>query len=292
MQSLAESASPEVKQDTNTDKTPQSLADALPVAQKEATADTPPKPGKAVAEQTVKEAPAVKIAPVKSAALVSEFSKPESAKPETIKSPAVPTAATQPEPTASIEQEQLSSPPAHVIANPATSGSKRSLRPMLLTGLIILVGILGARTWLGGDDATDITTVQDSTATKQLSPAAAKPQHDATSVVTIKPADKPAANTTETDNWAPTINTEWPESTGSQEPSQTVNTTTPAPTPTPNEIVVTETRQVQTTPQASRPAIPQPGYYAPGYGYGNYQRQPVPQQPYYQPAYARPSYSR
>ncbi len=278
-QSLAASASLEIKQDTHKAPEPAkevaktSPAKELPAAQKEAKPASAPEPDEAVGEQAAKAAPA-----------------------KVITAAAVPAAAAQPEPTVNIEQEKTPGPPAHVIANTKTSGSKRSIRPMLLTGLIILVGILGARAWLGGTDTTaDIATVQDSTATKQLSPAAAKPQHDATSVVTIKPADKPAdkpaANTTETDDWAPTIYTEWPEPTASQEPSQTVDTTTPSPVP--NEIVVTETRQVQTTPQVSRPAAPQPGYYAPGYGYGygNYQQQPARQQPYYQPAYARPSYS-
>jgi hypothetical protein len=272
-QSLAASASLEIKQDTHKAPEPAkevaktSPAKELPAAQKEAKSDSAPEPGEAVAEQAAKAAPA-----------------------EVITAAAVPAAAAQPEPTVNIEQEKTPSPPAHVIANTKTSGSKRSIRPILLTGIIILVGILGARSWLGGDDTTDFTTVQDSTATKPLSPAAAKPQPDATSVVTIKPAVKPAVNTTETDNWAPTINTEWPEPTASQEPSQTANTTTPAPAP--DEIVVTETPQA--TPQATRPAAPQPGYYAPGYGYGygNYQQQPARQQPYYQPAYARPSYSR
>ena len=137
--------------------------------------------------------------------------------------------------------------------------------------------------------ARGIATLQDSATTEQPSPAAAQPQHDSTSVVTIKTAVKPATSATETDNWSPTTNPEWPEPSGSKEPVQTVNTATPAA----DEIVVTETRQVQTTPQTARPAAPQPGYYAPGYGYGygNYQRQPLRQQPYYQPAYARPSYS-
>ena len=295
-QSPAKSASPGMKQDTNTDMSAKpakkedakkSLADNRPATQKEASPDTPPKPGKAVTEQ------AVKISPAKSAALApessrQESSKPESATPKTVKVPTVPATAAQPEPTVNTEQKQTSSPPAHVIANTATSGSKRSIRPMLLTAILILLGILGTRTWLGGDDTTDIATLQDSTATKQLSPAAAKPQHDTTSVVTVKTAVKPATNTTEANHWPPTTKLEWPEPTASQEPGQTVNTTTPAP----NEIVVTETRQVQTTPQTTRPAVPQPGYYAPGYGYGygNYQQQPARQQPYYQPAYARPSY--
>ena len=299
-QSLAESPLPEMKQDTNTDKPAKpakkedarkALTDNQPATQKEARPDTPPKPGKAVTEKTVKEAPAVKISPAKSAALAPESSRPGSATPKTVKVPTVPATAAQPEPTVNTEQKQTSSPPAHVIANTATSGSKRSIRPILLTAIIILLGILGTRTWLGGDDTTAIATLQDSATTEQPSPAAAQPQHDSTSVVTIKTAVKPATSATETDHWSPPTNPEWPEPSGSKEPVQTVNTATPAA----DEIVVTETRQVQTTPQTTRPAAPQPGYYAPGYGYGygygNYQRQPLRQQPYYQPAYARPSYS-
>lgn len=282
----AKPAKPAKKEDAR-----KALTDNQPATQKEARPDTPPKPGKAVTEKTVKEAPAVKISPAKSAALAPESSRPGSATPKTVKVPTVPATAAQPEPTVNTEQKQTSSPPAHVIANTATSGSKRSIRPILLTAIIILLGILGTRTWLGGDDTTAIATLQDSATTEQPSPAAAQPQHDSTSVVTIKTAVKPATSATETDHWSPTTNPEWPEPSGSKEPVQTVNTATPAA----DEIVVTETRQVQTTPQTTRPAAPQPGYYAPGYGYGygygNYQRQPLRQQPYYQPAYARPSYS-
>jgi hypothetical protein len=234
---------------------------------------------------------------------------PASTKPET-------TQAVLPAATGDSGDQPADTPPAHVIAATAT-GSRRSIRPFLLTGIIVLIGVLGARAWFSNDDTADIAAIQEGAEAEQVSPVTARPQ---ISVVASEPAVKPATDATQADSWSPATMSAWPE------PADTRQTVAPAPPETSisatkvidtqqqqvmtqtieptspetsiNETKITETPQqqvvTQTTAAAAKtvsPPAPRPGYHAPAYGY--YPRQPVRQQPYYyQRTYSRPAYSR
>jgi hypothetical protein len=185
-----------------------------------------------------------------------------------------------------------------------------------LTGIIILIGGLGARAWFSDDDTADIAAIQEGTEAQQVSPVTARPQ---ISVVASEPAVKPATDATQANSWSPATMPAWPE------PADTRQTVEPAPPETSisetkaidtqqqqvmtqtiepaspvtsvNETKTTETPQqqvvTQTTaaaPKTVSPPAPRPGYYAPAYGY--YPQQPVRQRPYYyQQTYSRPAYS-
>jgi hypothetical protein len=278
------------KQDTQTDKAPASV--------------------KAAAKPVVKKPPAVAPTEQKTPGTAAPI------KPEAMKA----VAAVLAEATEDGGEQQPDTPPAHVIAaTPTATGRRRSVRPLLLTGIIVLVGILGARAWLSDDDNTDIAVIQNTTGTEQLSPVTADPQIPE---VTVKPAVKPATDAAQADRWSPATMPAWPEPADTRQTLQTDKSTSPttsvtetkiidtqqqqvmmqtiepaSPETLVDETVGTDTRQQQTktqttaaAPKTVSPTAPRPGYIAPAYGY--YPQQPVRQRPYYyQQTYSRPAYS-
>ncbi|HAJ91204.1 MAG TPA: hypothetical protein DCO71_01050, partial [Gammaproteobacteria bacterium] len=262
---------------------------------KAAQPDETPTPVKTEAKQVIKEPPAVVLAkqtvpdktpPTQSAPVVQEPSKREPVK--TATSQGTPA---QPETTENTVTIQPDTPPAHVIA--ATSkapGTRRSMRPILLTGIIVLAGVLGARAWFSDNDTADIAAVQDGAGTAQISPVTAKPSIEVTTSAASEQTAKPATAATQTTSWSPAPHPELPEPASTLETLPTVAATPPATAV--DEAVATESPQQQATaqttaaaPQLTRPVAPQPAYYAPSYGY--YPQQPVRQQPHYPPGYSR-----
>lgn len=294
---------PEMKQNTQAGKTPTSVKTKVkkpaepdvPETKKDKKVDATPKPVEAVGKQVTKESPAVvpaeQTAPDKTPPAQSVPVTPEPAKRGTVKAAAPRTAPAQPEITESAVINQHDIPPAHVIAaTPKAPGNRRSKRLLLLTGIIVLVGVLGARAWFSDKDTADVAAVQDSAETELVSPVTAnspiaKPSIEVITRVASEPTVKPATAAT---------HPAWPEPADTLETPPTVAAMPPETSA--DEAVATEPQQQQATPQttaaapqATSPVAPQPAYYAPGYGY--YPQQPVQQQPYYRPAYSRPSYS-
>jgi len=302
-----ESDAPEIKQDKQANTMPTTVkAEAkipakpdVPETKKDKKVDATPKPVEAVVKQVTKGPPAVvpaeQTAPDKPPPAQPAPVAPEPTRPETMKAAVSHATTAQPEVTENAVKIQHETPPAHVIAATSTApGSRRSKRLFLLTGIIVLVGVLGARVWFTDNDTADIAAIQDSAETEQVSPVMAKPPIEAIYKVASEPTVKPATAATQTNNWSPTTHPAGPEPASTRETLPTV-VATPPKTPA-DEVVVTETRQEQTTkqtapaaPQVTSPVAPRPGYYAPAYGY--YRQQQVRQQPYYRPAYSRPSYS-
>lgn len=272
---LVEPVAPETKKDMETDKAPvPTRAEVNKPAEANAKKDTK-------ADTTPDETSPVEPAP--------EVRGP--AKPETVKTAVAHDATAQPETRGNVEEKQVDSPPAHVIAATSTApGGRRSKRLFLLTGIIVLAGALGTRIWFSGDNTTDIATVQDSAKTEQTSPVAAKPSKEAISKVSSEPPASPATDAIQPNSWSPATHPAWPEPASPRDTLPTVATTPPETSP--DDAVVTEPRQRQTNtqttpaaPQRTSPAAPRPGYYAPAYGY--YPQQPVRQQPYYRPSYSQ-----
>lgn len=294
------------KQDTSADKAPQPVKDetsspAEPVASEETgetMPDTTPMPVTARTTPPMKTPPAVAATEEKTPA--EELSAPSAAVPaepaaqETVEVPVARVAIVKPEAAEDVREKQLDTLPPHVIARAsATTGSRRLTGPVLLTGIVILIGALGVRVWFSGQDTADIAAVQDSAGIEQASPVTVEPQPAVISVVTSEPEDQPATAATPATDWSPSGHPEWPVPDQGRESQPEVAAA--APETSPQEAVVSELRQVQATTQnpstvsqAASPGVPQAGYYAPAYGY--YPQQPVRQQPYYRPAYAQPSY--
>jgi hypothetical protein len=193
--------------------------------------------------------------------------------------PAAPQAPAASKPEASGDQQAVT-PPADVIAATSTAtGNRRSLRPFLITGFIVLIGVLGARAWFSDDDTADIAVIQEGVEAEQVTAVTARPQ---ITVVAAEPAEQPATdNAPQTENLSPATTTAGPEP--ADDTRQALQTIEPVPpeTPTPQPQVVTQSPAA--APQAAGRPAPRPGYYAPAYGY--YPQQPVRQQPYYRPAY-------
>jgi hypothetical protein len=288
---------PETKQDMQAVNTPAPVKAAAkkpaepdrPETKQDKKAVTTPKPVKAVVKQVTKEPPSVvpaeQTAPAQSAPVV-----PEPNKRETVQAAVSHVAPARPEITESIGEKQLDSPPAHVIAATSTiPGNRRSKRLILLTGTIVLAGVLGARIWFSNNDTADVTMVQDSAGTEQVSPVTEQPPpEEAITRVASEATVRPATAETQKNSWSPAEHPAWPEPASTLETLPTVETM-PQETSA-DEAVGTETPQQQAAttpaaPQATSPVAPQPGYYAPAYGY--YRQQPVRQQPYYRPRYSR-----
>jgi hypothetical protein len=285
-----------VKQEANRPLEP-AVSETIKESRKETSADTTPVPGKTRTSLPMKTPPAV-------AATEEELSAPsaavlaEPAEQETVEVPVARVAIVTPEAVEDVREKQLDTPPPHVIAHtPATTGSKRRIGPILLTGTVILIGVLGVRVWFSGNDTADIAAVQDSAGTEQASPVTVEPQKAVISVVTSEPEGQPATAATHTTDGAPSAHHDWPPAPDQsrEDPESQPEVAAAAPETMPREPVVSEPRQVQATtqntrpvPQAASPTVPQAGYYAPAYGY--YPQQPVRQQPYYQPMYAQPAY--
>jgi len=281
------------KQEMQTDKTPTPVKakakkpakSARPETRKDKKTDAAPKPDKAVVTQVKKASPAPS-APVA----------PEPAKQGAVQAAVSRATPAQPEVTENTVKDQQDIPPAHVIA--ATSkapGKRRSKRLILLSGIIVIAGVLTARVWFSDNDTADIAAVQDSAGTEQISPVTAKPPiaKPSTEVITrvaSDPAVKPAAATQTNTGTSPVAHPAWPEPASTPETLPTVAATPPETAA--DHAVATETPQQQATTQTTataaqltRPATPQPAYYAPAYGY--YPQQPVRQQPYYRSRYSR-----
>jgi hypothetical protein len=302
----AEPDVPETKKDTKAStkqkpvraKAKKPAEQDVPETKEDTKAGTTPTPVEAAGKQVKKEPPAVvpaeQTAPDKAPSAQSAPVVPEPTKPGTAKTAASPVTTASPETTEITGEEQVDSPPAHVIAATSTApGRRHSIRPFLLTGIIVLAGVLGARAWFSNNNTTDIAAIQDSAETEQVSPVTAKPPIEEVSKVVSEPTVKPAAAATQTNSWAPTVHPARSKPAGTREALPTVAATPPAPPA--DDVVVTEPPQQQAkpqttaaAPQATSPVAPKPAYYAPAYGY--YPRQPVQQQ-FYRPAYPRPSYS-
>ncbi|RKX36497.1 MAG: hypothetical protein DRP64_18560, partial [Verrucomicrobia bacterium] len=196
----------------------------------------------------------------------------ETAPPETLPEPAITNT------SGSTEQTQPDEPetqPAAVIAAASTAThSRHPTRRFLIPGIILLVGILGVRSWLSDSETPDVAVTPVKTVIEKPAPAIA---------VTIekpvtKPVLKPATTRIQTDNWTPSARPGWPASTAPPHRQQA----------TANSGITSRQGQLPqqepgVTARTSRPVTTHPGYYAPAYGY-------YPQQPYRQPAYSRPSY--
>jgi hypothetical protein len=293
---------PETKQDMQAVNTPAPVKAAAkkpaepdrPETKQDKKAVTTPKPVKAVVKQVTKEPPSVvpaeQTAPDKTPPAQSAPVVPEPNKRETVQAAVSHVAPARPEITESIGEKQLDSPPAHVIAATSTiPGNRRSKRLILLTGTIVLAGVLGARIWFSNNDTADVTMVQDSAGTEQVSPVTEQPPpEEAITRVASEATVRPATAETQKNSWSPAEHPAWPEPASTLETLPTVETM-PQETSA-DEAVGTETPQQQAAttpaaPQATSPVAPQPGYYAPAYGY--YRQQPVRQQPYYRPRYSR-----
>jgi len=297
----------ETKQDTQADKTPTPVKaetkkpakSARPETKKDKKTNTAPKPVRAVAKQVKKASPAVvpaeQTTPDKTPSAPSAPVAAEPTKQGTVQAVASRAAPAQSEVKDNTVKDLQDIPPAHVIA--ATSkipGKRRPKRLILLTGIIVVAGVLGARIWFSDNDTADIAAIQDSAGTEQVSPVTAKPPIAKPSIEVItsvasKPPVKPATAATQTNSGAPTTHPAWPEPASTPETLPTVATMPPetaaeetVATGTPVQQATTQT--TATAPQFTRPAAPQ-ATYAPAYGY--YPQQPVRQQPYYRPGYSR-----
>ena len=196
----------------------------------------------------------------------------ETASPETLPEPVITNT------TGSTEQAQPDQPetqPAAVIAAASTATRNRHpARRFLIPGIILLIGILGVRSWLSDSETPDVAVTPVKTVIEKPAPAIAV----ITEKPLTKPVSKPAITRTPADNWTPTAPPGWPASTASPHGQQaTANSGT---TSRQGQLPQQETGVAART---SRPVTTRPGYYAPAYGY-------YPQQPYRQPAYSRPSY--
>jgi hypothetical protein len=293
----------EAKQDTQADKTPTPVKtetkkpakSAPPETKKDKKTDTAPKPVRAVAKQVKKASPAVvpaeQTTPDKTPSAPSAPVAAEPTKQGAVQAAASRAAPAQPEAMDNAFKDQQDIPPAHVIA--ATSkvpGKRRPKRLILLTGIIVVAGVLGARIWFSDNDTADIAAVQDSAGTEQVSPVTAKPSIEVITSVASEPPVKPATAATQTNSGSPTTHPAQPEPPSAPETLPTVAAMPPETAA--EETVATgipvQQATTQTTaaaPQFTKPAAPQPAYYAPAYGY--YQQQRVRQQPYYRPGYSR-----
>jgi hypothetical protein len=196
------------------------------------------------------------------------------------------------------QEKQAEVPPAQEAAQVAaaisTAGSnRRPIRPMLLTGIILFIGLLGTRAWFSDDDTADIAATRSNPKTELASPTTGKSAQEAIAAVTGKPVAKAATTNTQTDNWAPTARPGWPTPAVRQQPLQPAdrNNTgamTGKQAAAGSRRVPVPQQHTGVAPQVSRPVAPQPGYYYPAYGYNP--QQPVAPQPYYRPTYSRPSY--
>jgi hypothetical protein len=195
------------------------------------------------------------------------------------------TAASHTQPDADIKSapNQPVTQPAAVIAAASTNTRNgHPVRRLLIPGIMVLVGILGILSWLSDEEVTRLATTPVISNLEKPAPLTSnKSATGAVTVLTGKPATKPAAAKVQSDNWSPTSRPGWPES--SSYPQRTQASTS-------SEVTATQGRLPQQSsgvaPRINRPATPRPGYYSPGYGY--YPQQPLPQQQRYQPAYSRP----
>ena len=292
----------ETKQGTQADKTPTPVKaetkkpakSARPETKKDKKTNTAPKPVRAVAKQVKKASPAVvpaeQTTPDKKPSAPSAPVAAEPTKQGTVQAVASRAAPAQSEVKDNTVKDLQDIPPAHVIA--ATSkvpGKRRPKRLILLTGIIVVAGVLGARVWFSDNDTADIAAVQDSAGTAQVAPVKAKPSIEVITSVATEPPVKPAA-ATQTNSGAPTTHPDWPEPASTPKTPPTAAATPPETAA--DEVVATEaprqqatTQTTTATPQVARPAAPQPAYYAPAYGY--YPQQQVRQQPYYRQGYSR-----
>jgi hypothetical protein len=298
------SQSPETKLDTSPANTPASTRTGVIKPATSKTPETKTTPASIAAKQTVKEVSSAKNA---GQAMSGEtaVAQPEPPTPLSDKQPdEVKATASRDNATVRVEamekaqEKQAEVPPAQEAAQVAAaiataSSNRRPIRSMLLTGIIIFIGVLGARAWFSDDDTADIAATQSNPKTEQASPTTGKSAQEAIAAVTGKPVAKAATTNTQTDNWSPTARPGWPTPAVRQQPLRPADRNdTGAMT---GKRAATGSRQVPApqqhtgvTPQVSRPAAPRPGYYYPAYGYNP--QQPVAPQPYYRPTYSRPSY--
>mgnify|MGYP001818294681 CR=1 FL=1 len=238
---------------------------------KDTTTDTLPESVKATAKHAVNE-PSTDTAAEPAAPETPAASKPEATQAVT---------AALPEVSDDGGDQQADTPSADVIAATSTAtGNRRSLRPFLMTGIILLIGMLGARAWFSDEETADIAVIQEGAETEQVTAVTARPQ---ITVVAEEPAVQPATDTPQTESVSPAIITTGSEpADNTRQALQTTETVAPE-TPTQQPQVVTQSpAAAPRSVNRHRPA-PQPGYHAPAYGY--YPQQPVRQQPYYRPAY-------
>ncbi len=297
------SQSPETKQDTSPTNTPASTRTGVIKPATSKTPETKTTAASIAVKQTVKEVSSAKTTgqAVSGETAVTQPAPPTplSDKPDAVTATASRDNAAVPvEAMEKTQEKRAEVPPAQEAAQlaaaiSAASSNRRPIRPILLTGIILFIGILGAGAWFSDDDTADIAATQGNPKTEQASPATGKSAQEAIAAVTGKPVAKTATTNTQTGNWAPTARPGWPTPAVRQQPLRPADRNdtgamTGKRAATGNRRVPAPQQHTGVAPQVSRPVAPRPGYYYPAYGYNP--QQPVAPQPYYRPTYSRPSY--